>query len=114
VKIIRNNYDIDVALKIRICDRFWPRFRGLMFRVKPIVDEGILLDPCNSIHMFFMFFGIDVVFLDGDDVVVAARKDVRPNRLIFPVKGAVKTLELPVGTIEKYEIGVGDKIILGE
>lgn len=82
-----------------------------MFRLRPIVDEGILLVPCNSIHMFFMFFPIDVVFLDGDDVVVTVRERVKPNRVIMPVAGAVKTLELPVGTIEKLALSVGDKLV---
>nr|WP_248278398.1 DUF192 domain-containing protein [Bacillus sp. DNRA2] len=82
-----------------------------MFRLRPIVDEGILLVPCNSIHMFFMFFPIDVVFLDGDDVVVTVRERVKPNRVIMPVVGAVKTLELPVGTIEKLALSSGDKIV---
>lgn len=114
VKIIRRISDIDVPITIKVYDRFWPRFRGLMFRRKPIVDEGIMFSPCNSIHMFFMFFAIDVVFLDDDDVVVAVRKNLKPNRIIFPIRGAVKTLELPVGTIEAYSIVLGDRIIVGK
>lgn len=111
MKIIRNNYEIVVDLEITVCNQFLPRLKGLMFRLRPIVDEGILLVPCNSIHMFFMFFPIDVVFLDGNDVVVAVREDLKPNRLVMPVAGAVKTLELPVGIIRKHSIGVGDKIL---
>ncbi|MEW8985439.1 MAG: DUF192 domain-containing protein [Bacillus sp. (in: firmicutes)] len=111
MKILRNNFEIELPLRIIVCDRFWPRFKGLMFRMVPIVDEGILLVPCNSIHMFFMFFSIDVVFLDENDVVVAVREKVKPNRLILPVARAVKTLELPVGAVGKHSIGVGDRIL---
>ncbi|WP_318506904.1 DUF192 domain-containing protein [Bacillus sp. T3] len=112
MKIFRQNHDIDVPILIKVCDRFWPRFRGLMFRRKPLVDEGILLVPCNSIHMFFMFFPIDVVFLDRNDVVVVVRKNVKPNMMIFPIRGAEKVLELPIGTVEKYSIEVKDQIVL--
>lgn len=81
-----------------------------MFRLKPLKNEGILLVPCNSIHMFFMFFSIDVVFLDKNNKVVHFKKDARPWTVISPVKNAHKTLELPVKTIHDYSIKVGDTI----
>lgn len=97
-----------LPIQIKKYDTFFKRFRGLMFRIKPIVNEGILLDPCNSIHMFFMFFPIDVIFLNDHNQIVFLKEKVKPWSVVFPVKNAKTALELPVGTISRYSIKSGD------
>lgn len=99
-----------IPIKIVRYNTFLQRLRGLMFRIKPIQNEGIWLEPCNSIHMFFMFFSIDVVFLSTRNEVVAIKENVRPWSVIFPIRNAHSTLELPVGTIRKYSFRVGNVI----
>lgn len=81
-----------------------------MFRVKPLQNEGIWLEPCNSIHMFFMFFSIDVVFLNKNNEIVAVKEHVKPWTVIFPIRNAHSTLELPVGTVQKYSLKFGNVI----
>ncbi len=44
--------------------------RGLLGRRSLEPDEGILLRPAGSIHMLFMRFAIDAVFVDPDLRVV--------------------------------------------
>jgi uncharacterized membrane protein (UPF0127 family) len=56
----------------------------------------MLLTPEKSVHMFFMHFPIDVVFLDRDHKVVGVRHELRPWRAAG-ARGAYATLELPVG-----------------
>jgi uncharacterized membrane protein (UPF0127 family) len=73
---------------------------------------GMLIEPCNSIHTFFMRFPIDVIYLGKaprpvaglgplakapDYVVLAVRRGLRPWRMDFPVFGARAVLELPAG-----------------
>ncbi|WP_102027453.1 DUF192 domain-containing protein [Salirhabdus sp. Marseille-P4669] len=110
--IIRNDQRIFFPLDIYRYDTFFKRFKGLMFRLKPITKEGILLIPCNSIHMFFMFFSIDVVFLNKDNSVIKIYPYVKPWRVIPPVKGANAAIELPKGTIDTYNITIGDRFII--
>jgi len=100
----------NIPIKILKYNTFLKRLKGLMFRVKPIVDEGVLLNPCNSIHMFFMFFPIDVVFLNKQNEIISLHNNVKPWTVIFPIKNAVSALELPVGTIVKYSLQVGESI----
>ena len=41
----------------------WERLRGLLGRAPLGRDEGLLLEPCGSIHTFLMRYPIDVVYL---------------------------------------------------
>ena len=99
MKIYYENKEITLPMKIHRYDTFFKRLKGLMFRIRPIKDEGILLKPCNSIHMFFMFFPIDVIFLNEANEVVFVKENVKPWSVIWPVKGAVAAIELPAGAI---------------
>ena len=51
-------------LDVEIAKNFFSRLRGLMFRQKLETGRGLLLAPCDGVHMFFMRFAIDVVYLD--------------------------------------------------
>ncbi len=71
--------------------------------------------------MWFMSIPIDVVFLrkeklsDGSTAftVSSTRENLRPWRLLPLRDGrASETLELPVGTIAKHAIGVGDRLCI--
>ncbi|MFC6038761.1 DUF192 domain-containing protein [Paenisporosarcina macmurdoensis] len=97
-------------MRIKHATTFWSRFRGLLFYKSPIVDEGLLITSCNSIHMFFMRFPIDVVFLNQNNIVVKVVLNLKPWRIVSPVHSAYSTLELPSGTISKWNICEGDTI----
>lgn len=103
---------IDLQLRIIYADSIWKRFKGLLFYKKPITNVGLLITPCNSIHMFFMRFPIDVVFLDESNIAVKIVEQIKPWRVIPPVSDAHSALELPAGTIDKMNIRQGDTIIL--
>ncbi|MGO4886408.1 DUF192 domain-containing protein [Anaerobacillus sp. MEB173] len=112
MKLISGNQIHNIPITISNYDTFFQRTKGLMFRFKPIVNEGIILSPCNSIHMFFMFFSIDVVFINANNEIVFVKEHVKPWTAIFPVKNAKAAIELPAGTISKYSIQKGDRIEL--
>ena len=94
----------------------WSRFLGLMGRRELPAEAGLWLTGTNGIHMFFMRFAIDVVFLgrpraDGARLVLAVRPALRPWLGIVPlVRGADGALELPVGTIERTGTAPGDRV----
>jgi uncharacterized membrane protein (UPF0127 family) len=94
---------------LEIADTFYKRFKGLMGRKNLSKLTGLKIDPCNSIHCFFMRIPIDVIFLSKDDVVVKTIHDMKPWRVSPIVKGAryvieANALEL-VGKVE-----LGDKL----
>jgi hypothetical protein len=78
--------------------------------------SGLWLPDSNGIHMMFMRFAIDAVFLgraeaDGTRPVVSVRERLPAWRGLVPlVRGAKGVLELPVGTIRASATAVGDRI----
>lgn len=85
--------------------------RGLLGRKELEPGSGMLLTPEPSVHMFFMRFAIDAVFLDRDQKIVGVRHDLRPWR-VAGARGARATLELPAGTAAAAGIEVGDELVL--
>ena len=55
-----------LELRVQVADNFLQRLRGLMLRSPASLPlgMGLLIAPCNSIHMMFMRFAIDVVYID--------------------------------------------------
>lgn len=98
----------------KIADTFWSRFVGLQFAPELPEGHGLLIRPCNSVHMFFMRFPLDVVFLTKDGVIERLLPDLRPWHVSPVVLKAHMTLELPAGTIARYGLTVGDRLVLKE
>jgi uncharacterized protein len=87
------------------------RMRGLLGRDGLDDHEGLLIRPTNSVHMFFMRFAIDVVFLDRDLVVRKVVEALRPWRMAG-CRGARAALELPAGSAGRRGITVGEQLVL--
>ena len=96
LKLVSEDGDILIC---RLADSFWKRFTGLMGKPRPSNGEGLLIRPCNSIHMFFMKFSIDAVFLDRNFNVVKLIRNLEPNRIIGTIPGAWQVLEVPAGNL---------------
>jgi uncharacterized membrane protein (UPF0127 family) len=108
--------DTVLATDVESADSLWAKFLGLMGRPALATGAGLWLPESNGIHMMFMRFPIDVVFLgrldlDGRRTVLAARENLPAWRGLVPlVRGAHGVLELPVGTIRATRTIVGDVI----
>ena len=100
-----------VCDRCSVADTFFPRLRGLLGRRGLAPGEGLLLRPCSSIHMFFMRFAVDAVFLDRDLRVVRVVPNLRPWRLAAS-KGARSVLELAAGESARRGIRTGEMLTL--
>ena len=94
---------------ILIADTLVTRLIGLMFKEKLVGAEGLLINPCNSIHTFFMRYSLDIVFLSSDNRVVKILRDVRPWSMSWIYFRAKKTLELPAGKLP-LDVKEGDTL----
>jgi uncharacterized membrane protein (UPF0127 family) len=88
------------------------RMRGLLGRRELPSGEGILLRPASSVHMAFMRFAIDAVFLDRDLRVLKIAADLRPWRAAAG-RGSKSVLEIPAGEAARRGLTVGDRLIAG-
>ncbi len=102
---------------VRRCASFLCRLRGLTFRGRLGDDEGLLLVGSresradSAIHMFFVFFPIAAIWLDGHGRVVDARL-ARPFRPYYaPRAPARDILEGPPVLLER--IRIGDQLRIG-
>jgi uncharacterized membrane protein (UPF0127 family) len=87
------------------------RLRGLLGRAALGEGEGLLLRPTASIHMFFMRFPIDAVFLDRDLTVLRVAEDVRPWRAASH-RGAKAVLEVGAGEARRRGLEPGVRLRL--
>jgi uncharacterized membrane protein (UPF0127 family) len=90
-----------------------PRMKGLLGRKELPPGEGIYLRPASSIHMFFMRFPIDAVFLDRDLVVRKVARGLKPWR-IASARGSRSVIELAAGEAARRGIETGQRLKLGE
>jgi uncharacterized membrane protein (UPF0127 family) len=90
---------------------FFGRGVGLMFRRRLPDGHGMLIDPCNGIHMLFMRFAIDALFLDGRDQVKRLYRRVPPwYGVVWVVWGAQKVVELPAGSLDGVDLPNGEQL----
>jgi uncharacterized membrane protein (UPF0127 family) len=71
------------------------------------------LAPCNGIHMMFMKFAIDAVFLDSTERVRKVYRNLPPwYGVVWFVWGAHSVLELPAGSTAEIDLQRGDQVLI--
>src|SRR5262245_20436880 len=84
-----------------IADRPWTRMIGLLGRGGLDEGDGLVIEPCDMIHTWFMRFPIDVLFVDRQGLVVNAVREMGPFRVASGRPAATTTIELPAGTLKR-------------
>lgn len=111
-RVLRNARTGAVVLeRVRLCDTFWSRFRGLQFVRHLSEGEGLLFVTSSesrantTIHMFFMFFSIGVVWLNASGEVVdkCLAKPWRPA--YAPQKPAQYFVEALPDVLDRVQVG---------
>jgi uncharacterized protein len=93
--------------------------RGLLGRDGLAPGAGMLFEgnrvfPLMWMHMFFMRFAIDIVFLDRSGRVLRVNHQIKPWRVSSMVFGARKALELEAGAAARSATTEGDEVALEE
>ena len=94
-------------LAVDIADNAFSRFRGLMLRENLAKNCGLLIVPCNSVHMMFMRFAIDVIYLDKTYRVMKIVRNLRPWIGVSMYLSAHAVLELKGGEAKRLNLSVG-------
>jgi uncharacterized protein len=105
-----------LAARVETAGGLWAKFMGLMGRAALDQGDALWLPDSNGIHMMFMRFPIDAVFVgaaggDGTRTVLSVHPNLPAWRGLIPwVRGARGVIELPAGTIAATRTTVGDRI----
>jgi uncharacterized membrane protein (UPF0127 family) len=82
------------------------RMRGLLGHTSLPKGTGMLIRPCRSIHMWFMKFPIDAVFLDEDLRVLRVSNNLQPWKLAFAPRKTHCVLEGVAGSFSMLSPGL--------
>jgi hypothetical protein len=110
VRILNTSRDVELASDARVARGYWSRLAGLLGRRRLAPGEALVIQPCNSVHTWFMRFTIDVLFVDGEGRVVKAVSGLRPFRISTAFRGARAAIELPRGVIAASGTAAGDAL----
>lgn len=104
---------VTISRKSEYADTLFKQTIGLMFRfriTKPLIFNFNSPQLCD-VHMLFVPFSIDVVFLDEDDIIVWMNYlKAWTGRIKTPCKVS-KMIEFPKNTISKNNLQFGDKLL---
>jgi uncharacterized protein len=101
-----------LATDLDIASTHWSRFCGLMARDPQHfrTGQGLWITPCKGVHTWGMRFPIDVLYLDGEKVVVHLEQNLKPWHFAPVRRKAASVLELPGQTVSMTCTSVGDQI----
>lgn len=106
MKVINKRTGEVILDNLEIADTFYKRFKGLMGQRELNQGTGLKIDPCNSIHCFFMRIPIDIIFVSKEHAVVEIIHDMKPWKVSPIIKGARYVIEANgLELLGKVEIG---------
>ena len=102
-----------IASKQKIVTSIFSKTLGLMFSRK-IHDFGLIFkfnkEQKVPLHMWFVFYPIDVLFLDRDKKIIEIKENFKPFTFYSPKEDALYIVELPNGSIKRSKTAVWDLI----
>lgn len=104
-----------VARNIEFASTLFRQVLGLMFRKSIPGDYAMIFDVIweqyVDIHMLFVRFPIDLVYLDRNKHIVDIRPGLKPwVGFGIPRSPARYIIELPAGTVERTALKVGETL----
>lgn len=106
--------DNGCSIQVQMADTFWTRLAGLMFRRPLPSATGLLITPCNSIHMCFMRFAIDAVYLDQQGKILKITRHLRPWLGLSACWQAHSVLEMTAGQADALGLKPGQILTFQE
>ena len=101
-----------LAERAEVASGLLRRAIGLIGRRDWSTADGLVIEPCNGVHTFFMRLPIDVVHVGAEGEVLRLLPAMRPWRLGPIVRRSRWVLELPAGTLNGAGTQVGDRVEL--
>jgi len=101
-----------ISKDFELCKCILCKIIGLMFSPKPkTLIFSFRKEQRQHLHMLFVFFPIDLIFLDDKKRVVEFKKRFLPFTFYSSKKRASYVIECPEGTIRKSKTSFGDLVM---
>ena len=110
MKVYNSSKNNIIADKADIAQNPFTRIVGLLLKKSVSENEGLVINPCNSVHTFFMRFPIDVLFVNKRNEIIACYENVKPWRILPIHLRSNYVVELCAGEISSKNIQKGDVI----
>lgn len=112
MKIFNKTKNTLLAEEVVLANNLLTRMQGLLGKREMKKGQALILNPCDSVHTFFMRFTIDVIFVDRQQKVDLAISCLKPWRLSPVCWKAKFAIELPCGVIKDSHTEKGDEIAI--
>jgi len=113
VRITNLTRGTTLATRCRVASSLRDRAVGLLRTPEVRTGEGLLIERSPSIHMFFIRYPIDVVFVDRTGRVTRTVSRLQPWRVVWWARGARDCIELRAGALEGTRTAPGDQLSIG-
>jgi uncharacterized membrane protein (UPF0127 family) len=108
VRIVNRARGTLIAERAEVARTWWARGKGLLGKKGLPPGGGLIIEPCSSIHTWFMAFPIDVAFVAADGRVVRISPALKPWRFGPLSRGVRFVVELPAGALATSGTVAGD------
>jgi uncharacterized membrane protein (UPF0127 family) len=98
--------------RVRVASSTLDRTVGLLRTPSLEPGEGLWIERSPSIHMFFMPYAIDAIFVSKQSRVTKVAANLKPWRVVWWAPGARDCLELPAGAAAAAATQVGDELAM--
>lgn len=114
IRVLNRSKSTVVCEQLEVARSMGEQSRGLLGRDGLAPKAGMLFEgswlPLMWMHMFFMRFAIDIVFLDRSNRVLRVNHYLKPWRVSSMVFGARRALELEAGACAASSTTAGDQL----
>ncbi|MEO7295566.1 MAG: DUF192 domain-containing protein [Candidatus Limnocylindria bacterium] len=101
-----------VGDRVRVASSSVDRSVGLLKTPEVKPGEGLWIERSPSIHMFFMRYAIDAIFISRAGRVTKVVSNLKPWRVVWWARGARDCLELRAGAAAESGTQPGDELRL--
>lgn len=110
VRVLNTTRGTVLAERCPVASSWNDRMVGLLRTPEPPPRHGLWIDRTSSIHMFFMRYPLDIVFVGRDGRVSKIVERLLPWRAVLWAPGSRDCLELGVGSIAASGTQRGDQL----
>jgi uncharacterized protein len=108
IKICNKTKNTIISEGAMRCPHLLQKAKGLMFSPQKDLIFEEKTERFVPLHMFFVFYAIDVLFLNKDKKVVEIKEWFKPFTFYSPQNKAQYIIELKSGRIAEARTAIGD------